>query len=159
MRMPFTVQVVRTVVSNTVVLGHNLVVPLAVFAIFGAWPGWHAVLSLPGLLLWALDGAAACFLLGAVCARFRDIPPIVNSVMQIAYYVTPVIWKPEQLGSRGWWLPLNPFFPLLEVVRVPLLGRMPAAATWGEALGYSVLLWIAAAAMFARARARIAFWV
>ncbi|MBE7210533.1 MAG: hypothetical protein INR65_05895, partial [Gluconacetobacter diazotrophicus] len=32
MRMPFTVQVVRTVVSNTVVLGHNLVVPLAVFA-------------------------------------------------------------------------------------------------------------------------------
>jgi len=32
------------------------------------------------ILLWILDGLAAGLLLGAFCARFRDIPPIVASV-------------------------------------------------------------------------------
>ena len=159
MRMPFTVQAIRTVTGNVIVLGHNVVVPLVVFAIFGAWPGWHALLSLPGVLLWLLDGFAACFLLGAICARFRDVPPIVGSLMQIAYYVTPVIWKPSMLGPRGWWLPLNPFDPLLDVVRAPLLGQVPSALIWGAALGDSALLWLAAWLLFVRARPRIAFWI
>ena len=159
MRMPFTVQVLRTVVSNVIVLGHNVIVPLVVFAIFGVWPGLHALLSLPGVALWLLDGAAACYMLGSICARFRDVPPIIGSLMQIAYYITPVIWKPSQLGTRGWWLPLNPFYPLLEVVRAPLLGQTPGLEIWGAALGYSVLFWIVAGALFMRARPRIAFWV
>lgn len=159
MRMPFTVQVIRTVFSNVIVLGHNVVVPLVVFAIFGAWPGLHALLSLPGLALWLLDGAAACYLLGSICARFRDVPPIVGSLMQIAYYITPVIWKPSQLGTRGWWLPLNPFDSLLDVVRAPLLGVTPSAVIWGAALGYSALLCLAAWFVFVRARPRIAFWI
>jgi lipopolysaccharide transport system permease protein len=42
----------------------------------------------------------------------------VNSVMQIAFFMTPVIWKPDQLGpSRIAELALNPFFDLLEIVR------------------------------------------
>jgi lipopolysaccharide transport system permease protein len=158
-RMPFTVQVLRTIVRNLIVLAHNIVVPLAVFAIFGAWPGWEALLSLPGLLLWIVDGAAACFLLGCICARFRDIPPIVGSLMQIAYYITPVIWNPSQLGAKGWWLPLNPFFPLMEVVRAPLLGHVPGGLIWGAALGYSAVFCLVSALLFSRARARIAFWV
>ncbi len=158
-RMPFTVQVLRTVVGNVIVLGHNVVVPLVVFAVFGAWPGLHALLALPGFALWILDGAAACYLLGCICARFRDVPPIVGSLMQIAYYVTPVIWKPSQLGARGWWLPLNPFDPLLDVVRTPLLGASPSLLIWGAALGYSALLWTVSWFVFVRARPRLAFWV
>ncbi len=159
MRMPFTVQVLRTVVGNVIVLGHNVVVPLVVFAIFGAWPGVHALLSLPGFALWILDGAAACYLLGSICARFRDVPPIVGSLMQVAYYVTPVIWKPSQLGARGWWLPLNPFDPLLDVVRTPLLGASPSPLIWSAALGYSALFWAVSWFVFVRARPRIAFWI
>ena len=146
-------------VRNVIVLGHNVIVPLAVFAIYGLWPGAHALLSLPGLALWLLDGAAACYFLGAICARFRDVPPIIGSLMQIAYYLTPVIWKPSQLGARGWWLPLNPFDPLLEVVRAPLLGTTPSLLIWGAALGYSAVFWLVSWRVFVRARPRIAFWV
>ncbi len=159
MRMPFTVQVLRCVTRNAIVLAHNLVVPVGVFAIYRAWPGLTALLSLPGLVLWVADGIAACFLLGSLCARFRDIPPIVGSVMQIAFYITPIVWKPSQLGAHGWWLPLNPFDTLLETVRSPLLGVPAGLVTWGSALGYSVLLWLAALMIFTRARPRLAFWV
>jgi lipopolysaccharide transport system permease protein len=79
--------------------------------------------------------------------------------MQIAFFVTPVIWKPEQLGNRGWVLPINPFFDLLEIVRGPLLGEYVSYATWGAALGYSALLIVMTWWLFTRARGRVPFWL
>ena len=98
-------------------------------------------------------------LLGAFCARFRDILPIINSVMQIAFFLTPVIWKPEQLRHLAWLLPLSPFYDLIEIVRAPLLyGTLPVMA-WIGALGYSLALVSVTWAFFIRARGRIAFWL
>ena len=158
-RMPFFVHAMRVVVRNLISFLHNLPVIVAVFVIFRIWPGFVAAASLPGLALWMLDAFAACILLGAVCARFRDIPPIVASVMQIAFFVTPVVWRPEQLGARGWWLPYNPFDALLEVVRAPLLGQLPSLQVWGLAFGYSLVFCALAWVFFTRARVRIAYWM
>ncbi len=79
-------------------------------------------------MLWIIDAFAICLLLGTFCARFRDIGPIVASIMQIAFFLTPVIWQPEQLGEHAVYLPLNPFFTLIEIVRAPLLGTTPSEA-------------------------------
>ena len=92
-------------------------------------------------------------------ARFRDIMPIVNSLMQIAFFLSPVIWKPEQLGERAVWLPLNPFYDMLEIVRAPLLGEVPSPLVWVGALTYSAMLCGLAWLFFRRARGRVAFWV
>ena len=159
-RMPFTVHAVRTVVRNVLVLAHNVIVIVAIWAIFNVWPGWDAALAVPGVLLWLVDSLAACLLLGTFCARFRDIPPIVGSVMQIAFFVTPIIWQPELLqGASAAWLPANPFYALIEIVRAPLLRGAPSAAVWLSALGYSAALCLAAWLLFARVRGRLAFWV
>ncbi len=158
-RMPFFLQAIRVVVRNVLILAHNVVVFVVVFAIYGLLPGAEALMALPGLLLWLVDAFASCLLLGTLCSRFRDIPPIVGSIVQIAFYITPVVWKPEQLGARGWWLPLNPFDGLLEVVRGPLLSQAPSALAWSSALTFSVLLWATAWLVFARVRSRLAFWV
>ena len=157
-RIPFTLFAARVAVRNVLVLLHNIVVVVVVFAIFEIWPGSTALLALPGLLLWLLDSVAATLLLGTFCARFRDIPPIVASVMQIAFFVSPIIWKPE-LVKNGWWLPFNPFYTLLEVVRAPLLGEVPGDDVWISAVGYTILFTGTAWLVFARLRGRLAFWV
>lgn len=159
LRLPHFVQVVRVLVRTVLVMAHNIVVPFAVFALYHVWPGLEALWALPGLALWTVDAAAICMLLGGICARFRDVPQIVASVMQVAFYITPVVWKPEQLGARGWWLPVNPFHDLLEVVRAPLLGHAPGTLVWAAAGADSVVLCAAAWVIFARTRARLAFWV
>lgn len=159
-RLPFTLYALRVIVRNVLVLAHNVLVIAVVYAWFSIWPGWHALLALPGLLVWVVDGVACCLLLGAVCARFRDIPPIVGSVLQIAFFISPIIWKPELLtGAGAQWLLFNPFYTLLEVVRAPLLGGVASAAVWASALGYSVLLLLAAWLLFVRVRNRLSFWV
>jgi lipopolysaccharide transport system permease protein len=159
-RMPFFVFSIRALIRNVIALGHNILVIVVVFAIFSMWPSWGAVMAIPGLLLWAVDALALTLLLGAFCARFRDIQPIVNSVMQIAFFMTPVIWKPDQLGPSGIEkLALNPFFDLLEIVRGPILGSHIAATTWMGAVGYSLVLCAISWAFFVRARGRVTFWV
>ncbi len=160
MRMPFFIHAMRVVVRNVLVLAHNVVVILAVFLLFDAWPGVTALAALPGFALWLIDGLAICLLLGSVCARFRDIPPIIGSVMQIAFFVSPILWKPELLtGRAAVTLPLNPFFTLLEVVRGPLLNELPAPDIWLSAFLYSLALCLASWLMFTRARSRLAFWI
>src|SRR3954452_22181166 len=64
-RMPFFVFSVRTLIRNIIVLGHNIVVIVVVFAIFSAWPGWNALLALPGMLIWIADALMLTLLLGA----------------------------------------------------------------------------------------------
>jgi lipopolysaccharide transport system permease protein len=158
-RMPFFIHAIRVVVRTIISLAHNVPVILVVFALYGTSPGWGALWSLPGFALWVLDGFAACLALGAVCARFRDIPPIIGSIMQIAFYVTPILWRPEQLKGRVAWLPLNPFDALLEVVRQPLLGGTVPAGMWLSALLFSVAFCAVAWLVFARVRSRLAYWM
>ncbi len=147
-------------VRNVLVLSHNIIVIIGVDIIFAIWPGVHALLALPGLLLWGFDALALTLLLGGFCARFRDVMPIVNSVMQIAFFMTPVIWKPAQLGESGMAkLPFNPFFDMLEIVRAPLLGQVPPPAVWFGAIGYSLVLCVLSWVFFARARSRLAYWI
>ena len=159
-RMPFFVFSLRTLIRNAIALAHNVVVIVVVFAIFSMWPTWEALLAIPGLLVWVIDALALTLLLGAFCARFRDIQPIVNSVMQIAFFMTPVIWKPNQLGGSGIEkLPLNPFFDLLEIVRGPILGTDVTLMTWVGAIVYSTALCAISWAFFVRARGRVTFWI
>ena len=159
MPLPYTVHALRVVLRNAVIAAHNLPLIAIVFAIFGVAPSWMALLALPGLLLMAILGFAAAIFLGMVCARFRDIPPIVGSVMQIAFFVSPVIWKPEMIGHWEPWLPLNPFFAVMEVVRGPLMGHSGGIFVWLMAIFWTAALAALSWAFFVRFRGRIAFWV
>jgi len=158
-RMPFSMYAGRIVVRNVLVLLHNVIVIVVVFAIFRIWPGATALVALPALMLWLVDSLAVAVLLGTFCARFRDVPPIVASVLQIAFFVSPIIWKPELVADHARWLPFNPFFSLFEVVRGPLLGELPNWHVWVAAVFYSMVVCAVSWSLFVRVRGRLAFWI
>jgi lipopolysaccharide transport system permease protein len=158
-RMPFFLFSLRILVRNVLVLGHNICVIVVVYLAMQLWPGTDALMAIPALPLWIIDALALSLLLGGICARFRDIIPIVASVMQIAFFMSPVIWKPSQLGDGAVWLPLNPFYDLLEIVRAPLLGETAPLLVWVAAIFYSAILCGLTWWFFLRARGRIAFWI
>lgn len=157
--LPLSVHVYRVVWRNLIVFAHNVVIFFAVAAVFSIWPGWTGLLALPGLVLLCLNGVWLGLLLGLVSARFRDVPQIVASVVQIAFFLTPIIWKPELLPDRALVLDLNPFYHLVEVVRAPALGQAPESVSWLAAIGITAVGWLAALAMYRAYRWRIAYWV
>ena len=159
MPLPFTVHVLRSVFRNALITAHSLPLVFLVFLATGTMPGWEVLLLIPGLLLVVANAFFVSLLLGMVCARFRDIAPIVNSFMQLAFYMSPVLWKPELLGDRAQWLPLNPFYTVMETVRGPLVEGGVSAIVWTSAILYTLLTAAVALAFFIRFRGRIAFWV
>jgi len=157
--LPFTVHVLRCVLRNLMIAAHNLPLIFVVMFLFGISPGLAGLVFFGGLLIFVVNSFWMAFFFGIVCARFRDVPPILTSLMQLFFFITPIIWMPEQLGDRMAWLSLNPFNALMETMRSPLLGRPIGMEIWLQALGYSAALWALGLTLFTRFRGRIAFWV
>ena len=161
-RMPFIVHVVRSVIRNTIILLHNVVVIVAVFVLMGKPLTFYSLAAIPGFLLWLIDGVAISFLLGTICARFRDIPQIVAAIMQVAFFMTPIMWQATTLrghsGTESVVL-YNPFVYILDVVRNPLLNEPLSALFVMKALVISGVLVLVSLVSFARFRGRISFWV
>ena len=159
MPLPYTIHALRCMLRNLLIGAHNLPLILLVFVACGTYPGWEVLLAIPGLILIALNGFALALLLGMVCARFRDIGPIVGSVMQLFFFLTPIIWKPQLLGEWAVLLPFNPFYVILETVRGPLIEGGGTLIAWSAALFYTSVNVVVAAVFLVRFRSRVAFWV
>jgi len=159
MPLPYSVHILRCVFRNVLIAAHNLPLILLVFLVCGIWPRLEWLAALPGLALMTVNAFFVALFLGMLCARFRDIGPIVGSAMQLLFFLSPVLWKPELLGARADWLLLNPAYTLMEVVRGPLLEGGASPAVWLSALVFTVLAAVVALVFFVRFRGRIAFWV
>ena len=157
--LPFAVHAARLLLRHIFAAAHAALVLPAVFLWYGVWPGAGLLWLVPGLLLWLGCGFFLVLALGALGARFRDIPPIVASLTQLAFFVTPVLWRAEFLGGHAALMAFNPCHALLDILRAPLLGAAPAAASWAGAMVTTALLAGVSWAVFARARQRLALWV
>jgi ABC-type polysaccharide/polyol phosphate export permease len=98
--------------------------------------------------------------LGIASARFRDIMFLTGFLMQMAFFVTPVFWRPDQMApSRRIIAEANPFWHMLEIVREPLLGRMPDPQHWVVCFALAGGLSVVSLIVLALFRKRVVFWV
>lgn len=159
LKLPLTVHVMRMVWRNLIIFAHNLVIILLVVLFWPPALNWH-LLSMPfGVLFIAINGIWIGIFFGLLCARFRDISQIVTSLTQVAMFLTPVFWKAGMLGRNQWAAEWNPFYHFLEVVRAPLVAAATNWSSWTAVLGITVIGYAGTFLLFARFRARIAYWV
>jgi ABC-type polysaccharide/polyol phosphate export permease len=158
-KMPLTVHVLRVVWKNLLIMAHNLVIILIVAFFYPPNLSWSLLLIPLGLLLIAVNGVWVGILFGLLCARFRDIPQMVASLVQVAFFLTPVMWHPEMLGRKRWVAELNPLYHFLEIVRAPMLGGIPPMSSWYAALLITAVGFPITLIVFSRYRARVPYWV
>lgn len=161
MPLPAAAHVLRVVWKNIVVFGHTMIVIPVVFIIFGFWPGWPIFLAPIGLALIVVNLTWVGVIVGVFSSRFRDVPPIIQSLLTMVFYVTPIIWLPEAIPERYQALVLgaNPMFHLIEVFRRPLLGDLPSTTSVGVVVIAAVVGTLLAQFVLTRYQHRIAFWV
>lgn len=157
--LPYNIYVLKHIVRQVICLFHNFVVYLLICFYFKINPGMIFFGVIPGLLLLFTNLYWICFLVAIICARYRDMVPMLSTCMQIAFFVTPISWMPKLLEQHAFILKLNPFVYFLDIVRSPLLGIMPSltsiiVSTGMALIGNSLCFWI-----FSWIRPRIAYWV
>jgi ABC-type polysaccharide/polyol phosphate export permease len=146
---------------NFVLFIHNLVVYLVVALLLQPnLIGLTAVLAIPGLLIVLLNGVWIALLVGMFCLRFRDVQPLVQTAIQVLMLITPIFWSADNLtGLRLFvFVQLNPIYRLIDIVRAPLLGTAPSAASYAAVLAITAVGWSLAFLMFRIFRKRISYW-
>lgn len=159
--LPLFTHILRAWFRNVMILGHDLLIIPIVFAWYRFVPSRVIILALPGFAILGVTLVSSSLILGIICSRYRDAPQIVQSLLRVSFYLTPVMWMPDQMGTgrRAYILLFNPFFHLLQVVRGPLLGTTPTPVNWIVAFLLAVALSIVALLLFHRKRTRIVFWL
>ena len=160
LRAPLSIYIYQMLWRNLLIFVHNISIYIVVLFFVKVDIGWNIFLSFVGLFLVLLNGVWVGVTLGGLSARFRDVPPIVGSIMQVAFFLTPIFWTPGALPSRALFVHLNPFYYLVEVVRMPLLGKTPTdLSIWLAVIGMNCVGALIAVIFYARYRSRIAYWV
>lgn len=159
-RLPFGVFILRMVWRNLLILAHHSVVLVIVLVIFDAWVDVNILLLVLAMGINIIAGIFLSYILGAVCCRYRDVAQIINSVMQVVFYVTPVIWKADILKNNKWILDFNPFYYFLEIIRYSLIGGDQFSwLPWMGSIGWTVGLYILATVTFKRCENKLALWL
>jgi ABC-2 type transport system permease protein/lipopolysaccharide transport system permease protein len=135
------------------------VIFLIVALVFQHWPTWEWLLFVPGFVLFTACVAGSAAIGAIVSTRFRDVPQVIGSLLQVVFFITPIFWSVEQLPRRLAIVDLNPAFHLMEVVRAPLLGHAPAVESWAAAATMAVVALAVAGLLYRRAYPRLAYWV
>ncbi|WP_347057882.1 ABC transporter permease [Blastococcus sp. HT6-30] len=164
---PLSTHVYRLVWRQTLFFAHNLIVYLVMLLIFPQPLHWTAIAVVPAFLLLAVNGAWVALAVGVVTARFRDILPITQSVVQLMFFLTPIVWIYEELlnspnpaiAERARLAEFNPFLHFLEIVRRPLLGQDQQLRYWLVVLAITVVGWALAMFVLRRYRSRVSYWV
>jgi ABC-2 type transport system permease protein len=159
LRAPLSIYLYQMIWRNLIIFAHNISIYAVILMLMKVDKGWNFFLAFPGLFLIALNGLWTGIILGGLSARFRDVPPIVGSIMQVAFFLTPVFWTTDALGGRAFFVHFNPFYYFVEIVRMPLLGKTPSAEIWLGVLAINVVSCVVAIAMYPRFRSRVAYWV
>lgn len=158
---PLSLHVYRLIWRQTLFFAHNLVVWAALMIIFPRPLGWAVLLAIPAFALLVLNGVWIAVLAGIVATRFRDIPPIIASLAQLLFFMTPIVWSYERIRGLplAAYIELNPVLHFVEIIRAPMLGDPIVGRHW-VVVGAITVVGIAVALLALRNyRSRVAYWV
>ncbi len=157
--IPFSIHAYRVVFRNLIALAHNfIIIPIGI--VWSGVPiGWNIFEIIPAIIVLSINAMWISILLGMISTRFRDVPPIIANFVQVLFFVTPVFWSPDLLGSWKTLAELNPLFAAVDIMRAPLIGQDVAPYSWFVMLLATIFGGGVTFIFFARFRARIAYWL
>ena len=142
------------------VLAHDAVIIIVVLAIFRPPLGLDLWRIVPGFAVVLIAGFCVSYLLAMLCARYRDVILFTSTMMQLMFYVTPVLWRHDFLPLQyARIIHFNPFAAYLAILRDPLLGLPTPAKTWGFALVLTGALFISVLIAAGTVRRRLVYWI
>jgi len=161
-KLPYSLYIHRIVARNIIIFFHNMLVIVPILAIFHqvAKVNWNTLFLFVGLFLLYINAIFYGLTLAMIGSRYRDISQIVKSLIQVVFFLTPVMWKPDVLPANKKFIALyNPFSSFIEIIRAPLTGSLPA---FHDLVMVSIVTLIGIYIcyyLFVRYRARIVYWL
>lgn len=158
---PRSAYALQVVTRPTLQFLHDAVVIAIVLIVFQVPVGGSLILLPVAVVLILINGVATAMWLGPTCARYRDVGQLVDVVIRVLFFFTPVFWVTTDIARAqlillaGW----NPLTYLLQLFRAPLLGEWPGAMSVVGAFAITFANTVVGFIVFSRTRPRWAYWL
>jgi ABC-type polysaccharide/polyol phosphate export permease len=136
-----------------------VVIVLWAHSLHGAMGLATMIVTMP-LLLANLFWISVC--IGLVGARFPDVRDAIGTILVAAFLLTPILWPIDRFppeSMRGMLSRLNPAYHLIDLVRAPVLGKMPETISIVGAVATLLVGWMIASFLYRRYARFVALWV
>ena len=141
----------------------GLCVVLVLVWCLNGFSNFPALVSLvPTLLMLFVVGWSVAACMGVINVMFQDTQHLIEVLVQILFYVTPIIYPAELLQKRGlgWFVAINPAATFLELIRRPILeGTIPSPMTFVLGMIAAVTAATLATLTLWRAEGRMIFYL
>lgn len=112
-----------------------------------------------GYIVIILIALFASFWIGWLSARYRDIQPVLNSMVMIIFLITPVLWPPPEKFSDSLYFQLNPFYHLLELIRSPIIDGVVPALSWAVASAILIINVVLSILIYPKIKNKLVLWL
>lgn len=158
-KLPLSVYIYQT--SIRVLIRFLFILPIIVLLlIYYRWTpqiGWLWII--PSFIIFILNGLWVQLFLGSLCVKYRDISHLMLATMQVMFFVTPILYMPQQLGDKAYLLDYNPFTHYIAIMREPIINNTLPILSW-QIVGIITLLgWCIALYTFKRMGRQVPFIV
>lgn len=161
-----SVHVYRLVWRQLLFLAHNMVIWLILVLVFRPDLGWNFFLVIPAMALLVVNGVWVTMFFGIIATRYRDVAPLLDSLIQLVFYMTPIVWTTKTLEEQGGAVAerariaeINPLFHYLEIIRAPLTGQPVDTYHWWIVLACTAVGLLLALGAMRLWRSRVSYWV
>lgn len=116
---PYFVYILRIIYRNFLIFMHNAILIFILYLYNGMF-SVDLIYIFPNLFLITILLFFISFPLACLSLRFRDLVPLVGSLMQLSMFLTPVFWMVSASFEKSKYLLFNPFHYLLRFLRAPI---------------------------------------
>lgn len=158
-RLPYGTFVAQNVARHFVNFSLISIVVIALLIAYKWNINMTILTSFLGLVVFIITSIWAHILFGITCAHNRDLMYLVRAIMHVMFFVTPILYMPDQLGDKAGFLNYNPFTHYLAIVRDPIaFGTIPYNS-WIIVGGMTAVGFLAAFIAARTMGRKLAFWV
>jgi ABC-type polysaccharide/polyol phosphate export permease len=152
----------RSLVSYgcNLLIGLLVLIPIQLY--FGSFSIERWLMALPGLVLLFLAVLGHIVIVAYLGARFRDLPHALGSLLQLLFFVTPIMFPVKILQEKhlDFVYQFNPLHYLIEVVRLPILqGGWASTDSYIYTGIYILIVWLLAVITAKRLDSKVVFFL
>jgi ABC-type polysaccharide/polyol phosphate export permease len=117
------------------------------------------LISVSALIFLILFLLPVCMLCSLINTRFRDFYMIMSNIMQLLFFLSPILFNKQLLESYDWLLYVNPLALFILLINEPILINQFHLNYLTYLLGYFTFFTCLVAFLFAKYKNKITYWL
>ena len=119
-------------------LHHIVLIPIVIYYFDIDIGPMDVLMFLIGIMVFISILVLTSNILAILGSRLHDLEQVVTNIIQVLFYATPIIWMPSLFIGKVSFLEYNPFYHLINILRIPIIGG--DVQIWQNSLSLSVAL-------------------